>query len=389
VSNVKSLNGQPVRRVKVVDLIKAPYNPRTISEQQASALRKSIDTFGLVEPIIINDQTGNVVGGHQRIDALVASGVKETDVIVVNLDADNEKMLNVALNKVSGEWDDQKLRDLFNDIGGGELDLTLTGFEPTEIESLLGLFANEGLTDDDAIPEHVETVCKTGDIWQLGEHRLMCGDSTDAGSVALLMNGEKADMVFTDPPYGMNLDTDYSKLTTENTFGCGKKHRRVINDDKQFDARFLMDMSKDVVLFGADYYVDTLPNSGKDGSWMIWDKRLGDSQDKGFGSCFETIWCKQKHKRWMLRHEWFGFFTGGEKRAYEHPTTKPVGLLAEIFKKINAPFFILDLFLGSGTTLIACEKLNRKCYGMEIDEHYCDVIIKRWEDFTGKQAVKL
>lgn len=342
----------------------------------------------MVEPLVWNKRTGNLVGGHQRLKILKEMGVKGIEVSVVDLDDVKEKALNLALNKISGEWDFPMLKDLLQELDTGEMDMEITGFDTKEIEDLMTQFhqPEEGLTDDDAVPEATESISKRGDLWELGNHRLLCGDATVREDVDRLMGGEKADMVFTDPPYGINLDTDFTALTSKRSFSSSNKFSKVVGDDKPFDASFILSMADEVLLFGADYYINTLPVGG---SWLVWDKRADESQDKGYGSCFELIWSKQKHKRWMLRHNWFGFFTGGEKREYTHPTEKPVSLLIDVVSKISRVESILDLFGGSGSTLIACEKLGRRCYMMEIDEHYTDVIIKRWEAFTGKQAVRL
>jgi len=202
-------------------------------------------------------------------------------------------------------------------------------------------------------------------------------------------------IIITDPPYGMGLDTDYSSLKsnlkffTEKGLKHGNKYSPVIGDDKPFDASFLIDKADEIFLFGADYYIDTLPNYGKDGSWLVWDKRVEENMDRMFGSSFETIWSKNKHKREIIRVRWAGIF-GSEKEQGSHrvhPTQKPIELLTWIIKKYtNERDIILDLFGGSGSTLIACEQTNRICYMMELDPKYCDVIRKRYSKFIGKES---
>jgi site-specific DNA-methyltransferase (adenine-specific) len=255
------------------------------------------------------------------------------------------------------------------------------------------------------VPE--EPKAKLGDIYQLGNHRLMCGDSTSEKDVAKLMNGVKADMVFTDPPYGMNLDTDFSGMKNkldfakEKGFTGGKKYEQGIVDDfnpKMIDLIMQLDV-KETFLWGADYFAELLPNKN-DGSWIVWDKRANGndnieedySSDKMYGSCFELCWSKNKHKRDIARVKWAGVF--GTEQEFDHkryhPTQKPIKLCEWFIKRYsNDDNAILDLFGGSGSTLIACEQLNRKCYMMEYDPHYIDVIIQRWENFTGEKAVKL
>lgn len=251
---------------------------------------------------------------------------------------------------------------------------------------------------EDEVPEEVETKCKLGDIWQLGSHRLMCGDSTSITDVEKLMNGEKADMVFTDPPYGMNLDTDYSSMKSEIFKGGigGKKYEQGMVDDfkPEMISTILttFDYVKEIFLWGADYFAELLPNKN-DGSWVVWDKRAnGDndlekdlSSDKMYGSCFELCWSKNKHKRDIARIKWAGIFgMYGEDKKRFHPTQKPQELVKWFLDRYSKEKqTIVDLFGGSGSTLIACEQLNRKCYMMELDPHYCDVILQRYIKFKN------
>jgi DNA modification methylase len=270
----------------------------------------------------------------------------------------------------------------------------MTGFDDKQINDLL-FEEKQGLTDDDDVPDTPEPITKLGDIWQLGKHRLLCGDSTKEEDVNKLMDGAKADMVFTDPPYGMNLETDYSGMSNELAGSGVKKSNKwdkIIGDDKQFDIReFDWIDCKEQFWCGADYYVDTLPNYGKNGAWFIWDKRTDENMDKMWGSNFETIWSLNKHKREVIRIKWSGIF-GREKddtKKTVHPTQKPT-MLSSFFidkysKKNN---IILDIFGGSGSTLIGCEKTDRICYMMELDQKYCDIIVKRWEQWTGEKATK-
>ena len=249
---------------------------------------------------------------------------------------------------------------------------------------------------------------ETGEIIEYEEneifsHRLMCGDSTKEEDVAKLMDGNKADMVFTDPPYGMNLDTDYSGMASKifkNGNGGNKYEERIVDEfnPKMIDLILSLNV-KETFLWGADYYAEFLPEKNN-GSWVVWDKRANGndnveedySSDKMYGSCFELCWSRNKHKRDIARVKWAGMF-GMEKQDNKkrlHPTQKPLELCEWFLKKYSKEKdIILDLFGGSGSTLISCEQLNRKCYMMELDPHYVDVIINRWETFTGKKAVKI
>ena len=374
----------------VKNLIFAEYNPRELTKDQHQDLKDSITRFGFVNPLIVNthkERKNILVGGHQRLRIAKELGYKDVPCVEVDLTPDKEKELNVRLNKNTGQWDWDALANHF-DVGEllewGFTEDELQFSEPEEVQ---------GLTDDDDVPEVEEPITKQGDLWILGEHRLLCGDATKKEDVERLMDGQKADMVFTDPPYGMTLDTDYSSMVNKLEFAkeknvkSGKKYKKVIGDNKKFNPLFILDYfdyCKEQFWWGADYYAEYLP---KNGSWVVWDKRLDDSADKMYGSCFELCWSKSKHKRDIARIKWAGIF-GTEKefdKKRHHPTQKPIDLALWFFDKYNGNN-VVDLFLGSGSTLIACEKTNRKCYGMEIDPHYCDVIVKRWEDYTGNKA---
>lgn len=221
----------------------------------------------------------------------------------------------------------------------------------------------------------------------LGEHRLLCGDSSNREQLDRLYGDVTVGCVLTDPPYGINLATDYS---TRPSGGIArpKAYRPVHGDDQPFDAGPLAAYFAAVVeqfWFGADYYRRTLSSDDLDGSWLVWDKR-NENTDSGLGSGFELIWSHSRHKRDLLRHFFYGAF-GSEGAGREHPTQKPTPLLAEILERW-APegCIVADPFAGSGSTLIACENLRHRCYAMEIDPAYCDVIVDRWERHTGQKA---
>jgi len=271
------------------------------------------------------------------------------------------------------------------------VELAVAGFDVEALGFDVEPAVSDGDDVEDVVPD-VPTAAtgKVGDVWLLGNHRLMCGDSFGKASVEKLMDGARADMVFTDPPYGMNLDTDYSKMGDG-----GRKHEAVMNDDVQFDASFLLDTfdyCKEVFLWGADYYVETLGRTYPDlGSWIIWDKYSDDRVgllDGKFGSAFETCWSKTPHKRELARVLVTTNYTARGDETRVHPTQKPVALAVWFIerwgKKAN---IVVDLFAGSGFTLMAAEKLGKSCYAMELDPKYCDVIIQRWEAMTGEKAV--
>ncbi len=390
-----------ISKIPIGQLNPAAYNPRKDlqpGDPEYEKLKRSMQEFGYVEPIVWNKKTGNIVGGHQRYKILLDMGMQEVDCVVVDLDETKEKALNVALNKIQGDWDYIKLKDLMQELDTGEFDLELTGFDMEEIEDLMTQFhVPEEIVEDEVPEPPEEPVTKPGDLWLLGRHRLLCGDATKKEDVEKLMNGVKADMVLTDPPYGMNLDTDFSgikglmKSIGRKNHTQGNKYNKVIGDNEDFTPKLITTIfnnfgyCKEMFLFGADYYAELLPNKN-DGSWLVWDKRK-ESQADAIGSEFELCWSKQKHKRRILRHDWFGFLSS--KNTYDarhrvHPTQKPITLLIDIINQWGkSAKVIVDIYGGSGSTLIACEQLNRICYMMEIDPVYCDVIVQRYINLKG------
>jgi DNA modification methylase len=236
-----------------------------------------------------------------------------------------------------------------------------------------------------------------GDLWQLGEHRLACGDCTDAAVVARVMGREKAAMVFTDPPYGMRLDADFSGMVC---LGVGNKYENVVGDHEDYDPMHLFrdfGYCREIFLWGADYYAEKIPKRN-DGSWVVWDKMGGgngvnDDYDKMFGSNFELCWSKEKHKRALCRVLWKGIFglSKEDTKRRVHPTQKPTELAEWFLSRFSVENAIVaDPFLGSGTTIIACENLKRKCRAIEISPQYVSVAIQRFADaFPGLEIKKI
>ena len=374
-----------IELIKINKLKPAEYNPRQITTKQYNDLKESIRQFDLVDPIIVNkDMT--VIGGHQRLKVCKDLNYKDVDCVILDLSKEQERELNIRLNKSGGEWDMDMLANEFEieelkDWGFKEIELGLN------IDKIV-----EGNTEDDHIPEVKESRVKLGDVWKLGKHRLMCGDSTKESDVEKLMNGQKADMVFTDPPYGMNLETDNSKKMVVKGIKTSQNHKKVLGDNEDFTTKLIttifknFDYCKEIFVFGIDYFAELIKEKG---SWFVWDKYPTDKNNERFGSAFELIYSKQKHKRKIYRI--MSLNVGHHKREkITHPTQKPSDLICEILKEYSKKYnIIIDLYLGSGSTLIACEKTNRICYGMELDTKYCDVIIERWEQFTGQKANKI
>lgn len=359
-------------------------------EDQIDRLCRLIQYQGFRNPLVVQMGTNLIVAGHGRLEAAKKLGIERVPVTYQKFDDEAQLYAYMTSDNAIASWAELDLSQINVDIQdlGPDLDVDMLGLKDFEIEPLDRL---EPQSDEDAVPEVEHPITRRGDIWLLGEHRVMCGDSTMIDDVEKLMDGEKADMVFTDPPYGMMLDADYSKMGDS-----GIKHDNIKGDHEDFsedliNTIFLFDYVKEMFIFGADYFAELLPDRNN-GSWVTWDKRSnGDKigvMDKQFGSSFELCWSKSKHKREIARvlKETGVFASRGEDKP-AHPTQKPVKLVEWFFSKwCDGLSNCADLYLGSGSTLIACEKTNRKCYGMELDEKYCDIIIKRWEDYTGKKA---
>lgn len=380
---------------KLNDLKEWDKNPRSISKDGFERLKKQIQRLGQYKPLIIT-QDGIVLGGNMRMKAYRELGINDIWVSVVDAPTE-EKKIEFALsdNDRAGKYEGDQLANLignFPDIEWGDYAVDIK--PPIGLDDLISQFSE--VVEDEA-PEVAEgePVSKLGEVYQLGRHRLMCGDATKIEDVEKLMNGQKADMVFTDPPYGMDLDTDWSDAKSSLAFAKeknalgGKKYDKVINDNVDYDPTHLFTMfpdAKEMFLWGADYYAERLQDKNN-GSWIVWDKRLEESADKMYGSGFELCWSKNKHKRDIARVKWAGIF--GTEKEFDHkryhPTQKPVLLADWFIKRFSKDGQnIVDLFGGSGSTLIACEQTNRTCYMMELDPKYCDVIRKRYENFINK-----
>jgi len=359
-----------------------PYarNPR--KNQAIDKVAVSIREFGFRQPIVV-DKNLTIIAGHTRYEASKKLGLKKVPIhIAKELTPAQVKAYRIADNRVAqdSEWDIGLLNYEFTDLLNENYDLELLGFDNKELEDLI-VDKPQGLTDDDFVPDIPEKPkSKLGEIYQLGHHRLMCGDATKEEDVKKLMNGQKADMVFTDPPYGMNLETDYSNMGSTTT-----TYKPVINDDKPFDGGAMMQLLDSPIwyIWGADYFCNSIPN-WTDGSVIVWAKAHSEKENAVFGSSFEICWRYPKRKKdiWFVRR-----IQMTSEHLKEHPTQKPTDLaLRAIESDTKTGQLIVDLYLGSGSTLIAAEKKNRKCYGMELDPIYVDVIIKRWEQWTGEKA---
>jgi len=383
----------------ISDLKSDHKNARRRTDRSSDLIKESLQRYGAARSIVI-DEENRILAGNGTIDGAKAAGIRRVriiesegdEVIAVRrtgLTEEQKVGLAFADNRTAdlSEWDQEMLHRLSE-----EHDLA-PWFDEDDLNELLSvteLNPVEGNTDPDDVPEAPEDpITKPGDLWILGNHRLLCGDSTNPQHVEKLMDGKKADMVYCDPPYGMNLNTDYSQIkgSAKSPNAKGYKWKEVIGDDSDFDPSALIAFFQDVpeqFWWGADYYFECLPRGG---SLAVWQKR--DKADaKMIGNDFEICWSKQRHKKATFWKRWVGFDSveRGEKRV--HPTQKPVDLHIWVFDQWGKQGdLVVDLFGGSGSTLIACEKTSRHCRMMELDPAYCDVIVKRWEDSTGNTAI--
>lgn len=390
-------------KIKLTDITPAHYNPRQITTTQKTQLRNSLETFGLVDPIIINTKNNTIIGGHQRYDTILDQYMEKgeftptlnlirlgdigwvfTDTDIKIESEEHEKALNIALNRIQGEWDTSKLEEIFQDLTLNGFDTELTGFTNLEISELeieqvnLNETLETEVTEDEYEPEpELEVTVKQGDIYQLGQHRLMCGDSTIKTDIVKLIDGNTIDMIFTDPPYGMSAVSKSGVLSE-------KYKTDILNDDSPDVAIKSFNLAKQMfpnithIWFGANYYCTSdMANE----CWIIWDKNNGASDQTD---------CELAYTNFRSAARMFTM--ASEKKNRVHPTQKPIRLYEAIFNKFqNKGTFnnVLDLFGGGGSTLIYAEQTNRTCYMMELDPYYCQVIINRWENLTGEKAVKL
>lgn len=418
-----------IRTIPITKINPAPYNPRKDlqpGDPEYEKLKRSLEEFDLVEPLIWNEETGNLVGGHQRLKIIQERGDKEVAVSVVHLDEGKEKALNIALNKISGDWDYQKLDELLSSMA--DEDVALTGFDDAEIQKIVKQFEAEAVQDIEPSAPEIP-ITRPGELWQLGRHRLLCGDSTKAADVKRLFAGDKADCLITDPPYGVNYGEKNVFLTKFDKMN--RIETPIINDDIKDYRKFFTSFLK-LVPF-ADYNTFYIFMSGQHlhdlrlavddagltwGDYLIWVKNQSVFGRKDYHAKHEFVaygWKQMvevegwqgRHRKykpandfvvygWKNHHKFYGGYPNtllefDRPQVNDlHPTQKPVPLIGRLITDgTHKGAIIYDAFAGSGTTLVAAEQLDRTCYAIETDPHYCDVIIQRWETLTGKKAVRL
>ena len=388
--------GMLIEKKNTADLLPADYNPRKDlkpGDAEYEKLKRSIEQFGYVEPVIWNKTTGRVVGGHQRLKVLMDMGMTEVDCVVVEMDEGKEKALNIALNKISGDWDKDKLALLIADLQGADFDVSLTGFEPAEIDDLFKDTIKDGVKDDDFdVGAELEkpTMTKPGDIWTLGRHRLICGDSTKAETYAALMGSTKANLVITDPPYNVNYEGSAGKIKNDN-MADDAFYNFLLDAYTQMHSAMADDAS--IYVFHADTEGLNFRRAFADAGFYlsgccIWKKQslvLGRSPYQWQHEPCLYGWKKNgKHQWYTGRKETTIWEFDKPKKNGDHPTMKPIPLLAyPIMNSSMSNSVVLDPFGGSGSTLIACEQTDRICYTIELDEKFCDVIVKRYIEQVG------
>jgi DNA modification methylase len=408
---------------KIKDLIFAEYNPRKLTKEEHKHLKDSLSRFGIVDPIIVNtnaERENILVGGHQRVRIWEELGNETIPAVEIDLTYEREKELNVRLNKNVGSWDMDMMANHFS-----VEELTDWGFQPEEL-----FFQDDIITDgnipDDQVPEIKNARVSFGDIYQIGNHRIMCGDSTSEKDVEKLMNGQKADLIFTDPPYGVSYK--------------GTNHEIIKNDELRGEPLYdlLLGAFKNLFKFSIENPAVYIWHASK--TQMVFETAI---KDAGFEVKEQLIWNKgmslgRSDYHWAHEpcfyvrkvghnNEWFGDrknktilregtidfekFTKAKLlqiiyairdesssweikkdsvQTYQHPTPKPVDLcIRALVNNTEAQGIVLDLFGGSGSTMIAAEKLNRISYTMELDQKYASVIVERWEQYTGEKAQKI
>jgi DNA modification methylase len=420
-----------IRKIPVSMINPAPYHPKVDlqpGDHEYEKLKRSIEEFGYVEPLVWNERTGNLVGGHQRYKILVnEQGATEVEVSVVDLDETREKALNLALNKIRGDWDEEKLAQVLAELQENDLDVTLTGFDQEEVTELLSEYQNieveepvqdDGFDVEKALDEIKEPETRYGDIWRLGRHVLMCGDSTNKQDVHRLMDGQKAALVVTDPPYNVAFESESAELAADG-------RECILNDDmplEQFvaflDAVFanysaIMDPKAAIYIFHPSLYQREFENAMNKAGIVVRTQCIWVKNAASFG--FAQY--KYKHEPVFYAHlkgkspAWYGDrkqttvwraglpgeqrepetvweVSRGDVSKYVHPTQKPLDLLAiPIGNSSQKGDVVVDLFGGSGSTLMTCEQMGRICRTMELDPKFCDVIKRRFYEATGIEPV--
>lgn len=388
-----------IKELPLKELKPAAYNPRKKlkkGDKEYEKIKQSLLKFGYVDPIIVNEDL-TVIGGHQRLTVLKDLDYETAKCVIVKLSKEDEKALNIALNKITGQWDDALLADLLLDLQESDFNLDLTGFEPPEIDNILSNVHDKELSEDEFdVEEELKkpTVSRRGDIWQLGKHRVICGDSTKSETYDQLLGDKKANLVVTDPPYNVDVEETAGKILNDN-MSDGDFYQFLLSMFTQVENHMETDAS--IYVFHADTEGLNFRKAFKDAGFYlsgccIWKKNslvLGRSPYQWQHEPCLYGWRKKgKHQWFSDRKQTTIWEYDRPKSSKDHPTMKPIQLMAyPIQNSSMRGTIVLDPFLGSGSTLIAADQTGRVCYGIELDEKFVDVIVKRYIEVTGDTEV--
>ena len=403
------IKAKDIRLVDVDSLVPNPKNNNRHPKEQIERLAKLIKYQGFRNPLVVSNRSGFVLCGHGRIEAARLAGLKEVPVMYQDFENEAQEYAYLTSDNAIASWSELDLSAVNTEMLdlGPDFDIDLLGIKDFVIEPIEKF---EPQSDEDEVPEVVHPITRKGDIWLLGNHRLMCGDSTMIDDVERLMNGQKVDMVFTDPPYNVDFKgqelshTSKNGVTIKGHKGANTKHNLIKNDslNKEDFYQFMLSVLTNIKTLEpkawyfsfCDLKLEELLNPMRDSGFdwksiIIWVKNQATLSGKDYKSRYEPIvyGCRENSfygERYKQEDVWE--FQRTLKNDL-HPTMKPIPLIENaIINSSKSGHLVIDMFLGSGSTMIACEKTNRKCYGMELDEKYCEVIIKRWEQYTGKKA---
>lgn len=388
-----------IKELPLKELKPAAYNPRKKlkkGDKEYEKIKQSLLKFGYVDPIIVNEDL-TVIGGHQRLTVLKDLDYETAKCVIVDLPKEDEKALNIALNKITGQWDEALLADLLLDLLESDFNLDLTGFEPPEIDDILSNVHDKELSEDEFdVEEELKkpTLSRHGDIWQLGKHRVICGDSTKAETYKQLLDDRKANLVVTDPPYNVDVEETAGKILNDN-MSDGDFYQFLLSMFTQVENHMEDDAS--IYVFHADTEGLNFRKAFKDAGFYlsgccIWKKNslvLGRSPYQWQHEPCLYGWKKKgKHQWFSDRKQTTIWEYDRPKSSKDHPTMKPIQLMAyPIQNSSMRGTIVLDPFLGSGSTLIAADQTGRVCYGIELDEKFVDVIVKRYIEVTGDTEV--
>ena len=388
-----------IKELPLKELKPAAYNPRKKlkkGDKEYEKIKQSLLKFGYVDPIIVNEDL-TVIGGHQRLTVLKDLDYETAKCVIVKLSKEDEKALNIALNKITGQWDNALLADLLLDLQESDFNLDLTGFEPPEIDNILSNVHDKELSEDEFdVEEELKkpTVSRRGDIWQLGKHRVICGDSTKSETYDQLLGDRKANLVVTDPPYNVDVEETAGKILNDN-MSDGDFYQFLLSMFTQVENHMEDDAS--IYVFHADTEGLNFRKAFKDAGFYlsgccIWKKNslvLGRSPYQWQHEPCLYGWKKRgKHQWFSDRKQTTIWEYDRPKSSKDHPTMKPIQLMAyPIQNSSMRGTVVLDPFLGSGSTLIAADQTGRICYGIELDEKFVDVIVKRYIEVTGDTEV--